>query len=112
MLERLRYAERTQNPTWAQARNKRENGRKVRKRYGLTEEQREALLAAQDGLCGICGKPTNFGGQGFKTAHVDHCHSTGRVRGVLCGVCNTALGKLGDTVEAIERVLSYLKRGI
>lgn len=51
--------------------------------------------------CEICGKrgPLVF----------DHCHSTGEFRGWLCNGCNLSIGRLGDTVEAIERALNYLK---
>lgn len=41
---------------------------------------------------------------------VDHCHDTGRVRGMLCHGCNTALGKLGDNVAGLRRALEYLTK--
>ncbi len=77
--------------------------------YGLTVEQRDALLASQDGACALCGRPLRE----FKPreANIDHCHETGRVRGILCGGCNTALGRLGDTPEAIAKVLAYVTGG-
>ena len=57
------------------------------RRYGLTKDQCDELLAYQDHLCAICGCPlaTAIG------AHLDHDHKTGRVRGFLCGACNTKL---------------------
>lgn len=78
--------------------------------YGITAEQRAALLDAQGGICKLCEKAIAFGEASFaKGAHLDHCHETGKIRGVLCGGCNTSLGKLGDTVEALERAVKYLK---
>lgn len=55
-----------------------------------------------EGLCWVC-KAKPF-------AHVDHCHETGKVRGVLCGTCNTGLGKLGDNLASLRRAVAYLER--
>lgn len=85
-----------------------EQSRRYRYRdiYGFTVEQYDAMAAAQDNLCKICrrspmGKKKRF--------CVDHDHATGRVRGLLCTQCNSALGKFGDTVEGLERAIMYLK---
>ena len=67
--------------------------------YGITLEQYEAMLAAQNGCCAICRtSPTEK-----RQLHVDHCHATGRVRALLCSPCNTQLGsfeKLRDQATA------------
>jgi hypothetical protein len=82
--------------------------------FGITVAGYEALHVAQGGACAICGEPES------RTDHrtgrpcrlaVDHDHATGRVRGLLCRKCNTAVGLLGDSVGGIERALAYLKRG-
>jgi hypothetical protein len=71
------------------------------KRYGITLENYEAMLEAQDGGCYICGNPPNA-----KRLHVDHCHETGAVRGLLCAGCNRTLGWL----EAYgDKIREYLK---
>jgi hypothetical protein len=75
----------------------------LRYHYGLSLEQYNDMYMSQDGCCAICRKPEEL-------LHVDHCHSTGIVRGLLCGVCNKALGTLGDSIEGIERALTYLKK--
>lgn len=80
----------------------RDHVRQLRK-YGLTPVDYAALLAAQGGVCALCGST-----QGRRLV-VDHCHETGRVRGLLCTACNGALGKLGDTPEALLRVVAYLR---
>jgi hypothetical protein len=65
---------------------------------------REDLLDSQDSKCGICGVLIDD-----DTAKLDHEHETGRIRGLLCTKCNTGLGKLGDSIEGLERALAYLK---
>jgi hypothetical protein len=78
----------------------------LKRKYGLTPEQFDALLAAQGGVCGICrGPPTDV--RGFRP-HIDHCHRTGRVRGLLCSRCNHGLGAFGDDPERLRRAIVYL----
>ncbi|MDF2710614.1 MAG: vBYenPAB5 [Nonomuraea muscovyensis] len=73
--------------------------REKTKQYGITPEQYRALLAAQAGVCAICGTaPTPK-----RRLHVDHCHTSGRVRALLCQPCNTQLGsyeKMRDLAAA------------
>lgn len=71
------------------------------KRYNLTLEQYRAILQSQDGKCAICQSDT-----GVKFI-VDHCHKTGKVRGILCRTCNTMLAGI-ETPGFIERSLAYL----
>jgi hypothetical protein len=68
--------------------------------YGLDGTAYKVLFTEQNGRCALCLEP--------KELHIDHDHKTGRVRGLLCRDCNTSLGKLGDDVEGIRRVLAYL----
>ena len=72
--------------------------------YGITIEDKRQMYAAQDGKCGACGKPIAFYAESF----VDHDHSTGKVRGLLCGKCNSALGFLDDSSEKVIGLLHYL----
>ncbi|MFJ4618656.1 endonuclease VII domain-containing protein [Streptomyces sp. NPDC088812] len=71
------------------------------RKYGLTPTERDAMVASQKGLCVICLKAP--------AVHVDHCHETGKVRGVLCFNCNSAIGKLGDDPDAVRRAAAYLE---
>ena len=84
----------------------------LRTKYGLSLVEYRRLFEQQAGLCALCGNPeTIFVSQGkLRKLAVDHCHTTGRVRGLLCGRCNTGLGKLGDTPEALRKALTYLER--
>ncbi|MEU4145381.1 endonuclease VII domain-containing protein [Streptomyces parvulus] len=78
-------------------------GREVhlKRNYGLTEAERDKLIADQGGVCCIC--------LAAPAAHVDHCHKTGRVRGVLCFSCNAALGQFKDRPDAIRRAAAYVE---
>lgn len=72
--------------------------------YGLSSEQYMAIFDAQGGVCRLCGS-----GPGTKSLRVDHCHSTGLVRGLLCAACNSALGVLGDNELGLMRAMEYLR---
>lgn len=61
------------------------------------------MLEEQGGRCKSCLKQI-----GKKTAGIDHCHTTGKIRGILCMQCNTALGSLEDNPLKIEALLNYL----
>ncbi len=71
------------------------------KRHGITPEVYQAMWEAHGGLCALCGR------QPIK--HIDHDHRTGKVRGLLCMMCNTGLGKLGDDEAGLERALAYVR---
>ncbi|MDX3531554.1 endonuclease VII domain-containing protein [Streptomyces sp. ID05-39B] len=73
----------------------------LKRQYGITEAERDELLASQAGVCCIC--------LAAPAAHVDHCHKTGRVRGVLCFSCNAALGQFKDRPDAIRRAAAYVE---
>ena len=76
-------------------------------RHGITQEDYDDILARQGGHCALCnGTPAQ---ERHGCLHVDHCHETGRVRGLLCEQHNMALGKLGDTEDALMKVLDYLR---
>ena len=71
-----------------------------RRKYGLTVEAWEAMLAVQGSRCPGCG--VAFGLFRGSEPHVDHCHRTGAVRGLLCGQCNKALGLSGDSPKVLR----------
>jgi hypothetical protein len=80
----------------------------LRSKFGLTLADYEAMLEAQGGVCAICLRPER---KENKSLNVDHCHSTGIVRGLLCGPCNTGLGMFSDDPERIMAAISYLEEG-
>lgn len=80
----------------------------LRQKYGLTIEQVDQMLSGQGGACAICRR-TEPGGR-WGTFVVDHCHKTGRVRGLLCDPCNRGIGFLKEDPERIRRAAHYLER--
>ncbi|MFI1506431.1 endonuclease VII domain-containing protein [Streptomyces sp. NPDC020597] len=72
-----------------------------KRKYGLTPKELDALITSQRGVCCIC--------LAAPAAHVDHCHETGRVRGVLCFSCNAALGQFKDRPDVIRRAATYVE---
>ncbi len=78
--------------------------------YGLTKDEYEAMVNAQDNLCAICGEPPVPSKSGrVKSLHVDHDHKTGKVRKLLCGHCNRGLGGFRDDPELLEAAIAYLQ---
>ena len=76
-------------------------------KYGITLDDYKNILQKQSNCCALCCK--SFVGKPRTSIHVDHIHGTKYIRGILCSSCNTGLGKLGDTVEALTKALNYLK---
>lgn len=76
----------------------------LRRKFGITQEQYEALPRSQGGGCAVCGRAPKPG----KSLHVDHDHETGYVRGLLCFSCNAALGHFQDDLDRIEAALMYM----
>lgn len=82
-------------------------------RYGITLEDKEALLAAQGGVCAACGRDESKG-HGWTTDHDHRCcpgnKSCGKcIRAILCTNCNLALGHVGDSIERLEALVEYLR---
>ncbi len=80
--------------------------------YGLTEGQYEIMLAAQSGVCAVCGRPEVQGarGGGVKPLAVDHDHDTGRLRALLCSHCNQGIGHFFDDPVLLRLAAAYLER--
>ena len=78
----------------------------LKKTYGITLEQYDEMLEEQGNGCAICGTEEPGGRGRF---HVDHCHDTGQVRGLLCMSCNTALGGFKDNTKTLLSAVNYLR---
>lgn len=77
--------------------------------YGITNADFENMVKKQDGVCAICGLPPNGNPKTKeKRLHVDHDHITGKVRGLLCFKCNSALGNFNDARDLVASALDYL----
>jgi hypothetical protein len=79
----------------------------LRRAYGIGRNDAEAMLVEQGGGCAICRKTLAFPD---KFTHVDHCHTTGAVRGILCGSCNFMLGYAKDNPGTLLAAVEYLRR--
>ena len=80
----------------------------LRLRFRLTEADWQGMLDAQQDRCAICHTDKPKGR--WSTFHVDHCHNTGRVRGLLCQHCNTTLGRVRDDVTVLRAMIAYIER--
>lgn len=102
-----RHARRMKNdPTYReQIRN-----RALLQSYGITEKDFQKMLKRQKGRCAICSyKPDPKDKRPrWRTLEVDHCHRTGKVRGLLCRRCNDALGKFEDDPKLLKRALAFV----
>lgn len=76
--------------------------RLLKRNYGLTIEDYDAMVAAQNSRCAICDRD--------RPLVVDHCHTTGQVRSLLCSPCNTALGLMEEDPDRVWAILSYLEK--
>lgn len=78
------------------------------RKYGITLDGYRAMLESQNGRCAICEAVEED--QFKRVFHVDHCHATGDVRGLLCRGCNHMLGVVGDDPAVLLRAIEYLSR--
>lgn len=89
-------------------RKKTRDKRRIFKVYKLDIEDLDRMIKEQDNRCKICFK-TNKARKGVKRLFVDHCHYTGKVRGLLCSRCNIGMGYFFDSIVLLEKVIEYLK---
>jgi hypothetical protein len=103
--ERKEYMKqwRSENPEYHLSPQRKDYGRNWQrlKKYGIDKEGFEELLHKQGGLCACCGRVMD-------NPHVDHCHETGLIRGLLCFLCNSGIGKLGDNLCGVLKAVNYL----
>lgn len=81
------------------------------KKYGITPEDYDAMYVRQEGKCAICRQPeTNKLKGSTARLSVDHNHQTGKIRGLLCNLCNTGLGKFKDSCKLLKAAALYVRR--
>lgn len=104
-----RGKERWRDPAMREQKQVQDYARNAKHKYGLTMSELEAMAKRQRNRCAVCGKKKVPGAK----LVIDHCHKTGKVRGLLCRNCNTALGLAGDQREAVkiwaDSALRYLE---
>lgn len=89
------------------AKRKQDNKANNLRRYGITVADYDQMLVAQNGVCKICRQVCVTG----RSLSVDHCHETGKVRGLLCASCNNGLGRFKDNALLLRAAAEYLERG-
>lgn len=78
------------------------------RKYGISPEVYDALNIAQNGLCKVCSRPQKSG----RRLAVDHSHSTGKFRGLLCNHCNVALGLLNEDPAIMQALIKYVQEAV
>jgi len=106
--EKTRAVRRAAAARWyAKPENRRRANRaKTLRKFGITEDTVAGLMAAQAGKCPGCDSPL----LDDRFTHIDHSHETGKVRGLLCGRCNTALGLAKERIETLLNLGIYLEK--
>lgn len=83
---------------------------RMRTEFGISLKDYRTMLERQRGVCAICGQPETTKRNGkTRWLAVDHCHFTGKVRGLLCGNCNPMIGYAKDNVAVLEKAIEYLR---
>ena len=82
----------------------RKNGYHILHTYSLSQEVYQEMFNRQEGKCAICGKPFDEN----NVVHIDHNHKTGKVRGLLCMMCNCGIGHFNDNKELLLKAIEYL----
>lgn len=97
-LYRKDYAEKNKAKIVRSAKNNR-----LKREYGITLEDYEQMYQTQQGKCSICSKEE-------KILNIDHCHSTGKIRELLCNQCNHGIGNFKDNTELLNKAIGYLEK--
>lgn len=104
--QRANYAYRVAfNREWESKQGPNYKREKLLAKYGMTMADYDYMLAEQGGACAVCKRPPREG----KALHVDHCHATGLVRGLLCFRCNYGLSYFSEDSERLIRAAEYLR---
>jgi hypothetical protein len=95
------------HPEYKETHALREWHRCLKAKYGIDANEYQRMLFFQGGTCAICG--TTKPGKHYKRMPVDHCHKTGKVRGLLCADCNAMLGIAHESPEVLRKAARYLE---
>jgi hypothetical protein len=84
----------------------------LKKRFGISLEDYQLMLNNQNNVCAICGQPeksVDYRTKKVRSMAVDHCHTSGKIRGLLCSDCNTALGLFRENIDFMKSAIKYLE---
>lgn len=108
--ERCRVCTSEYNRMYRQNNKRAIQSSKLQLNFGISYSEYEQMWETQHGKCLICGEYKDKDGYANHRLHVDHCHITGKVRGLLCHMCNRALGLFKDDWQIMSNALDYLER--
>lgn len=92
---------------WTKNNKDKHHGYEIKHKYGITVKEYEDMLLKQNNSCAICNSHISL----FKSRfHIDHCHTTGKIRGLLCVNCNHGIGTFMDNINLLENAIKYLKK--
>ena len=91
---------------WYEANAEKQRHTVVKRKYGLSDCDYKKMMSDQSGLCAICDRSLD----GKWISQVDHCHATGKIRGLLCLNCNSGIGRFGDNTDLLRKAILYLER--
>ena len=94
------------NKTYALENKEKIKSAKMRRKFGIAIEEKILLFAKQGNKCAICSCAENNVGRDWD---IDHCHKTGKIRGILCSNCNRGLGLFQDSSEYLKQACKYLE---
>lgn len=98
---KVKVDQREQSKRWRQNNPRRCKSLQLRSMYGIDIDQYEKMISDQNGMCAICKSEEKL--------NVDHCHTMGHVRGLLCSFCNKGLGMFRDDPERLRAAAIYLR---
>lgn len=109
--EELEEKKRKERERWNDLSEEKRREKWLKSKYNLTYHEYRDMYKRQDGKCQTCFTIISINAKqgGYDTACVDHCHSTGKIRGLLCNHCNRAIGLLKESVETMNNIINYLK---
>ena len=105
---RLRNAENRVNPEWVRKQSEKLRRYHLKRYFGLSVDEYNALAQKQGNKCAICDGTKGYCRWG--RLHVDHCHKTKKVRALLCSRCNLLLGHVGDDPSLLRKMADYLEQ--
>jgi hypothetical protein len=108
---RAAYKKRMSDPVKLAAKRRYFRDWKYKHKFGVSADDHDRMLAAQNGVCAICKRPEHRKASGVvKALAIDHDHATGKIRGLLCDMCNHALGNFEDDVDRMHIAIAYLEK--
>ena len=100
--ERLKYLKNKEKSI------KRSTNWRMKHKFGITSDDKKNMFLCQNKLCKICSTEMTLVGGSDNSAQIDHCHKTGKIRGIICRKCNLGIGHFNDSPELLEKAIKYL----